>query len=284
MDLRNPIEETLVTEFEKALFRAAVGNLKDTGNPLRFNNFAYACRELVRHILGRLAPDEQVLKCSWYKNETDRKSGISRKQRVYYAVQGGLRDGYLKDELSLSIDEMHLELRGAIDRLHKYTHIEERTFGVSDDIVNSNVEETLQAVNGLFQAIDESRRVLADRLWMHIDLSVFAAALSETIQAIDELATHHSIDEVHMDKVTVVSIDSGCIYFRAAGSIACELQWGSNSDRRRGDGAVLSQTFPFECDLWSPVLNPSDVSVDDDSLRVDTSSWRDDFYDDEAGR
>src|SRR5581483_3789166 len=262
------IEERLVTEFEKALFRAALENLEDKHNPLRFNNFAYACRELVRHILARLAPDEQVLRCSWYKNETDRNNGISRKQRVYYAVQGGLPDGYLKDKLRVTIDEMHFELRAAIDRLHKYTHIEESTYGVSDEVVDSNVEQTLQAVDGLFQAIDESRRALVDKLWQHVDSSVFTATLSETIQAIDELATHHSIDEVHTDKVTVVGIDSDCIYFRAVGSIACELQWGSNSDRRRGDGAVLSQTFPFECDLWSPVLNPVDVSADDDSLRV----------------
>ena len=61
--------------------------------------------------------------------------------------------------------------------------------------------------------------------------------------------------------------------------MGCELQWGSNSDLRKGDGATLPQTFPFECDLRSPVDDPTVVSPVEDSLRVDRSSWRDNYYD-----
>lgn len=57
-------------QFELDLYEAAVHNLSDLSNKLRFNNFAYAMRELSRHVLHRLAPSEGVLKCSWYKNLT----------------------------------------------------------------------------------------------------------------------------------------------------------------------------------------------------------------------
>lgn len=51
----------LKTDFEQRLFEATINNLFDAYNPLRFNNFAYATRELVRHILTRIAPDKGVL-------------------------------------------------------------------------------------------------------------------------------------------------------------------------------------------------------------------------------
>ncbi|WP_414863271.1 hypothetical protein [Pseudomonas chlororaphis] len=49
-------------------------NLEDKQNKLRFNNFAYAMRELARHVLKRLAPDDKVLKCAWYKTRSPRKT------------------------------------------------------------------------------------------------------------------------------------------------------------------------------------------------------------------
>ena len=66
-NLREIIESRLVDGFEKELFHAALYNLDDVNNRLRFNNFAYAMRELVRHVLDRLAPDVEVLGCSWWE-------------------------------------------------------------------------------------------------------------------------------------------------------------------------------------------------------------------------
>lgn len=280
--MRGQIEKRLITEFERSLFCAALGNLNDSSNPLRFNNFAYACRELVRHVLVRLAPDDKVRACTWYKNETERENGISRKQRVCYAVQGGLADSYVKDRLGLDVGAIHQALRNATDRLSKYTHIEAATFAIADDKVAEHVDETLRAICGLFDAIEECRKILVDALWEHIDSSVIDAALRETILAIDKLATHHVIDEVYTGKVEITTIDSDSIWFLAEGSIACELRWGSNSDLNRGDGAVLPQSFPFECELWSPINEPQNVQSDETSLRVDTSSWRDGWYDEDA--
>lgn len=84
----------------------------------------------------------------------------------------------------------------------------------------------------------------------------------------------HSIEEVYTDKVHITG-DSQFVRFEARGTVSCELQWGSNSDIRRGGGATLETSFPFVCALFSPVDDPSDVEAETDTFGVDTGSWRD---------
>ncbi|MBK8625434.1 MAG: hypothetical protein IPN86_07690 [Saprospiraceae bacterium] len=43
------------------LFDAAIDNLNASENKLCYNNFAYSMRELSRHILKDLSPDDKVL-------------------------------------------------------------------------------------------------------------------------------------------------------------------------------------------------------------------------------
>lgn len=279
--MKDVIEEQLKGEFEKALFVAALGNLEDPTNPLRFNNFAYAMRELVRHVMVRLAPEDEVRACAWYKEETGRPNGISRRQRVYYAVQGGLSDKYVMDELSLEVGEIHRQLRDSIDNLSKHTHIEKATFNLGDGEVEGFVNETLSTVVDLFQTIAECRTTLVESLREHVDASVVNAAISETILSIDELATHHFIDAVYTEDVHVGQIDAHFIHFVAEGTVECELQWGSSSDLRRGDGATLEQAFPFTCELTSSVDNPGAIVAEENTFSADTSSWWEGYYDDE---
>ena len=277
--MRNEIESRLADGFERRLFQAALNNLADHANPLRFNNFAYATRELIRHVLSRHAPDDEVRACSWYADETGKDDGISRRQRVFYAVQGGLTDEYVASILGLDVPAVHKTLRDALDNLSKHTHIEEATFAIGEQVVDQFVDDSLTAVVEFFRAIETNRNSLISALWEQIDKSVIDAALYRTILSIDELASHHSIEEVYTDKVSIVGIDSCFIRFEAKGTIACELQWGSNGDLRRGDGAVMDQSFPFSCELWSPVDDPNAIQTDEDAVGVDTNSWYEGLYD-----
>lgn len=272
------IEKQLSEEFEKALFAATLKNLVDKTNPLRLNNYSYAMRELMRHILERLSPDKSILQCSWYKNETDKQDGVSRNQRACYAVQGGLSNEYVENTLGLKANDIHKTLIKAINRLSKLTHIEPHVFNLSETEVDGLVDETTVAIFEFLKTITDCRKLVIDRLWEHIDSAVIDEALKETINAIDELATHHYIDEIYTDKIEIFSISHESIIFKATGSIACELQWGSNSDLRRGDGAVLSETFKFSCELTSPVDEPEAVESVEDSLSVDTRSWHEARY------
>lgn len=269
----NEIEKRLPGNFEKDLFLSALDNLKDNNNALRFNNFSYAMRELTRHILHRLAPDISVLKCSWYKNETDKLNGITRKQRAIYAVQGGLEDSYVGNVLGLKVSEIHKNLIRSINKLSKFTHIEPKTFDLPENEVNKLVEETICSVYAFLQLINECKDLIIKGLWEQIDQTVVEEIVSETIQSLDELATHHYIDESYIDSIVIYCIDHEHIQFRAIGTVSCELQYGSNSDFRRGDGVKLSESFPFNCELNSSVKHPSNVESIEGSLDVDTDSW-----------
>jgi hypothetical protein len=276
------IPNYLQNGFERDLYEAAQRNLSDLDNPLRFNNFAYAMRELVRHVLERLAPDASLLKCSWYEVETQNRKP-SRRQRARFAVQGGLGEDFIRDTLRFDAKEMQGALSAAIVNLSKFTHVAPGTLGIDQRTVDVHVEDTLGAVETLFSTIDNCRSEIVRRLWEHIDKGVFDEALRETIGSIDELATHHSIEHIATEEVSITSIDADTIYFDVAGTIEVELQWGSNSDLRNGEGATMQDSFPFTCKLSSPVDDPSDVAGEEDGLRVDTSSWYNSSDDGELG-
>ena len=93
----------LSSQFEKDLFHAAIENITHSTSPIRFNNFAYTLRELTRHVLKRLAPDENILKSQWYKNELSDENGITRPQRIYYAIHGGLDPAYVQEKLGIDV-------------------------------------------------------------------------------------------------------------------------------------------------------------------------------------
>jgi hypothetical protein len=51
------------------------------------------------------------------------------------------------------------------------------------------------------------------------------------------------------------------------------LQWRSNSDLRRGDGAELDESFPFYVDMEVPLDDPWDLTVAETTYGVDTREW-----------
>lgn len=272
------IRESLAPGLERDLFAAAVRNLCDSNNPLRFNNFAYAARETVRHVLERLAPSERVVKCSWYKNVTDKPNGISRGQRACYAVQGGLGDEFVRDSLSLDTEDIHKSLKSAIDNLSKFTHVEQAVFALPAADVDKFVDETLSAVTRVLDTIDECRKRIVDRFAEQLDSATVDAALSDSLVGVDQLASHFSLQEVYVDSVKVIAIDEHFVHMEARGKLDCILQYGSNSDIRRGDGAEIPQSFEFTCGLEAPVDDPTEIAAVEDSLGVDTTAFERDRY------
>lgn len=103
------IKHILGSEFERSLLDAALHNLKDTDNKLRYNNFAYSIRELSRHFLHRLSPEENVLACNWFEPITDN-GKPSRAQRIKYAIQGGINNDNLI-ELGFDVEELEDDIK-----------------------------------------------------------------------------------------------------------------------------------------------------------------------------
>jgi len=266
------ILETIDSGFECDLLCAAFDNLDLTG-PLRFNNFSYALRELLRHVLHRLANDEKVKSCSWFKSDKNAKSGITRAHRATYAVQGGLSDAFVTKKLRIDVATVRANLLSAIDVLNKHTHIEPSTFAISKTDARRLASECLEATRYFMGQIITCRSEVATALADAIDQHLLNHAISGTINSIDELATHHCIEGIYVEDIEVVDIGPQQIYLRVKGFIECELQYGSGSDVRNGLGDVMSTSFPLSANLTVQMERPLGKIAAVERFSVDTSSF-----------
>lgn len=258
----------------RKLLNAAIHMSEDKSNPIRGNAFAFAMREVVTQLLHELAPDAQVTACAWFTKETN-DGRPTRGQRQRYMVQGGLSDDYVKDDLGLDLSEMHKALGDAVAELHKATHVREDTIISNDDDVAALVEQTLSATEGLLDAVDECRGELQAALSQAVSDEATQEVLRETIQAIDEKAGHHTIEMVWIDEIETEEIDAQHVWFKVSGAIDAELQYGSGSDFRKGDGATINHMFPFECRVPATVADPKKFETELIDLRVEDGGWYD---------
>jgi len=237
-------------------------------NPIGAHLFAAGVRELVGHILHAQAPDDQIVEASWYKALEKRPT---RRQRAIFAVQGGLSDETI-EALGGETNGMHAVLATAIDDLNKRTHVRPNTLLHDPTQIGAFAEAVVHALLDFLQTISKLRAALGDAVVGHAKWPVFEKALEATIVDIDELATHHTIEGVSIENLQVVRIDAADITYRAEGTIHVELLYGSGSDRERGDGASLSETFPFTCELTGDVHDIESIT-DVSDIDVDTSAW-----------
>lgn len=259
--------------FERELLNAAFSNL-NTPNPLRFNNFAYSLRELLRHVLHRLSPDGEVSQCGWFKPDPRSSTGYTRQHRLKYAIQGGLTDFYVTKKLEMEeIDEVIKELLSIIKLLSGYTHIESHTFDISESEVERLSKECLEATLGFVEKISETRNQVLGMLIDEIDSSLLDRIISESVTEIMELSTHQFIEDIYHDGAHVESIGPKSLTLKVTGSLDCELQYGSGSDLRKGDGAVIQTSFPFGGTIDVKFKAPLGSEMEVDNLNVDTSSW-----------
>ena len=268
------IIERLSGDFEHDLFEASLHNLDDSSNKLRFNNFAYSIRELTRHILARLAPDKNVINTTWYKpTDTERPDFITRKQRMRYAIQGGLSNEYVSSSLGIDVDEIGKKINDTIDILSKYTHINPKTFDIESNSVESMSIEVLESVVLLFQTIDECRVQLTTSLEEHIDRTIIDNLFYDTIGSIDYLATHYTVDSYSVDEIKLLDLDDSIVYFKASGVVDVKLQYGSDGDMRRGDGMTMSESFPFTGDFYGKIIDKmTKFELETETFEVDTDS------------
>src|SRR5690606_33813730 len=84
-------------------------------------------------------------------------------------------------------------------------------------------------------------------------------------------ATHHSIEAVWVGDVQVRQASPDQLRFEVTGSIDVRLQWGSNSDVRRGDGAEADENFKFTLTFTAPALAPTEFA--DTAHTLDLGRW-----------
>ena len=263
----------LTNPFHKKLLSAAVQSLDDTTNALRATNFSAGFRELTRHVLAELAPSAELKACAWFKPDETARDGITRRHRAQYVIHGGLAPDYAIDVLGIDVDADLKVLLGAIDKLNKFVHVNEDTFAVPAADVEKLAQAALAALDTLLSTAAQCREELCEKIAAQVHSDVLENVLAETVQEIDIVATHHTIEYVTVDAIEVERVTATTIYFTVYGDVEAELQWGSSSDQRRGHGATASDTFPLKCQFTSSVSAPEAVELVRDSLLVDNASW-----------
>jgi hypothetical protein len=267
------ITSILLDGFETELLDAAFINLL-TPNPLRLNNFAYALRELTRHLLHRLAPSDELQSCTWFKPDSTSKTGITRSHRIKFAIQGGLSDFYVINKLKIDeLNDVSINLIKIISELSNYTHVERATFNTELQQVEDVATKCLDATLHFVQKINELRILVAERLFNDVDSVLLDRINSESVEELMELSTHQFIEEIDPDKVVVEKIGVTSLKMQVDGTIHALLMYGSASDRKKDDGAEIPVSFPVHSEMEVHFKQPLGSDIDLDIFKVDTSSW-----------
>lgn len=269
------IKRLLERPFEVELFEASIANLNNRENVLRYNNFAYSIRELSRHFLERLAPDEKVKNCSWFRIET--KDGRpTRAQRIKYAIQGGIIDEQL-EEWGFDIIDLNdtiKEIKGTIDSLSRYTHINPEVFNLKDVEIEKYSKKVFNAFDDFIFAIDNYKENLKTFLDGHIEGHMISSVVSNSFINVDSLAHHYSLNDSEVIDYEVFEINDYEIVVNVNGILYVTLEYGSRAERREGDGLDLDTNFPFETKIRYDISYgfPSE-RYEVDEYDVDTSAW-----------
>lgn len=265
--------------FEKDLYQAALNNLSDKGNPLRFNNFAYTMREIITLILSRYSSDEDILKCGWYINETDSDNGVTRAQRAKYAIQGGLSDERVFELLELDEEDQNYvreklkTFTKLFRELNEHTHLREKRFDIGDSKCEDLALSVMRIVNDILVLVEDMRSQIISHVESEVDSTIVEEFISNTPDEIDILSTHSVVDYIELESFHVSKISSEHIWIVGVGIAHCALQWGSNSDLKNDLGATMSESYPYDFTLQAPLSDLTDLKLIPKGLQLDTSSW-----------
>ncbi|UVD79376.1 hypothetical protein NWE55_14785 [Myroides albus] len=275
MSTLQQIEKILKSDFEKLLFKASLKNLEDENNILRYHNFCYSIRELSRHFLNSLSPEELIFNCPWFKVESEN-GKPTRSQKVKYAIQGGLTDKLL-EELGFNIKELKTtikELKTTIDSLSKYTHINSENFMLTEKQIKTNSDKVLKTFESFVNTIIDYKETLKNFLDGKIEEHMIDTILCNSYENIDSLAPHYSLEFGEVNAYHIEEITNTEIIVNVYGDLHITLEYGSRSERVNNDGLDINESFPFETQVRYEISNkfPSDDYVVEE-FDVDTSKW-----------
>ncbi|MBU5353196.1 hypothetical protein KQI74_12930 [Paenibacillus barcinonensis] len=266
-----PIIERLNLKEQKML----ISSLKalDFDDEMKYQSFGHKFREMMTKVLHRLAPDKDVLACSWYVNEHDNKP--TRRQRLLYAIKSGLEDDFIESELEIDLAIVSKRLGKVVSELNKYTHFGEDTFDVNKETGEAFVSESIDFLLQFFSNIDEIRAQIVNAYEDLLNRKITEATVNDVLQEIDLLATHYTVDGNTIDTISVTDIDAHYIYISVDGSVDVTHQFGSDGDLRRGDGVEFEESYPFIVNTKVSVLYPIDIEIETDEIDIDTDKYYD---------
>jgi hypothetical protein len=274
------VRARLGSDFERGVYDAAFKSFSQLDNPLRVNNYATALRELGRIHLEAQAPDERIKQCAWFEQKYNElnKPVIERAQRIKYAVQGELEDEFVKETLGIEIEETVKAYTKLVSRLSSFTHITPERFGISEEEADELAEEASDVFENVFTLIEERRDETRSAAESEAQDALRDVLYGEVNEELDRLSTHSSVTGVDLYGFNIVSMDSKKIRYSGHGNVDVRLQYGSDSDVKRDDGHVSSDSYPLTCEFEADTCAPLDISVVPGTLVIETSTFYEPQY------
>lgn len=259
-------------QFLRKLVKGVMRVARDKKNPIRGNLVASGLREVTGHILHSLAPDDAVRDCVWFVQAKDTKT-VTRRQKAHYIVHAGLPEDFVKDVLKLEMTDFTKPLLEAFEALNKSTHVRSETIVRKGSMVRQMIHEVFESLLDLLRAAADGREEIVRATASVMHNAVFENLISETIQELDELSTHTTVDGHYIDTVEVRSLTATKIEYAITGQVEVELQYGSNSDVRNDIGFRQDDSYPYHAVILSNPAKPLEIQPNDITLQVDNSSF-----------
>jgi len=273
--IRSQIPESLLSIFDSNF------SVLFLESEIAFNYFALGMREVVNRTINELTNKEQIHNSEWfprYGTHGDDPKKISTKQKLANIV---LKENSMDVLFKLfPIDDSIDALCEMMQRLNYYVHL---TLSLDSDKITDELEKVIIICGNFFETLGSVQKEIEDLVEI-TEEGVFDDVWSRTIQELDEIATHYYSPDVEIDKILIQelleeSADSMKVKVICQGRISAELQYGSDADQTRDEGATLDIEFPLEAIVELVyahdggklmVMEVNVVSVD-----VDNSSWYD---------
>lgn len=246
-----------------------------------FNYFAMVMREILTRTINSLADNSKIRKAAWfpsYGTHGDDPKKISTKQKLaYIALKGHSMDVLFRMfSLEHSIDD----LCEMLQQMSNYVHLEKK---LDSDQTEKELERVIQICVSFFEILDKIQNEIENLIEITQE-GISDEVVNSTIQEIDEIATHYYAPDVDIHDIMITDLlddskDGLRVRVECRGSISAELQYGSDADQGRGDGATFPVSFPLDCtvelsyEMEDGELTVMDVEVT--SIEVDNSSWFD---------
>jgi hypothetical protein len=246
-----------------------------------FNYFAMVMREILTRTINSLVDNSLIRKATWfpsYGTHGDDPKKISTKQKLaYIALKGHSMDVLFK---RFSLEHTIYDLCDMLQQMNDYVHLEMK---VDSDQIEKELEKVILICGSFFEFLDKIQNEIESLIEITQE-GIFDEVVNSTIQEIDEIATHYYDPDVDIHDVIITDllddrINGMRVRVECHGSISAELQYGSDADQGRGDGATFPVSFPLGCTVeLSYEMDGDDLTVMDvevTSIEVDNSSWFD---------
>lgn len=269
MDFIKEFHEHLDTDFEEQLFIACLRNYCSHGNPLRFSNFAYAIRELINHVLSRMAPDERVKAAPWFTAQ--KKMPVTRKQKAKYIAQKHIPDELLDTAALQELDCGISWFNKNYQLLNDYTHITEKSLESQPKDFFEKAKLLIELCNKIFVNFGDLERILADYIIDEISDHLNEVTRENTPHEVDILSSQTIVDGCIVQSIEPLCLTEDYVYLLIRGTLEITRQYG------RGDDYLAQEdSYPCKFAVSVRASDFKDIRPLVRTVIVDTGSWYDD--------